>query len=217
MRDGRGEMQSSMYLQAVVTGVMELLLSYWRPRRGNEVLSRRFSGRDWLFAAFLSWSTIATAADTEAPAETNVQAVTRTVIGILGYTRWPHENEELRLCTVGTTDYAAGLLQSSGQLIAGRRLIVKQVDVEQLKASECDGIYVGDMNERQWRKLMLQESDRPLLTISERSSLCRIGAMFCLSHQGEGPGFEINLDSIARSGLRVSPKVLQLARSKAVP
>ena len=56
-----------------------------------------------------------------------------------------------------------------------------------------------------------------MLTISERSALCRIGAMFCLNHQGEGPGFEVNLDSIARSGLRISPKVLQLARSKAVP
>ena len=55
------------------------------------------------------------------------------------------------------------------------------------------------------------------LTISERSALCRIGAMFCLRRQGEGPGFEVNLDSVARSSLRISPKVLQLARTKAAP
>ncbi len=207
-----------MCLHAVVTEVMELLLSYWRPSRGNRAWLRRFSGWAWLFAACLSWPALASeATDAEVSAEANVQAVTRTVIGILGYTRWPHESEELRLCAVGTTEYGAGLLQSSGLVVAGRRLSVRQVDPAQLKASECDGLYVGDMGEQQWRKLMQQESGRPLLTISERSALCRIGAMFCLSRQGEGPGFEVNLDSIARSGLRISPKILQLARSKAAP
>lgn len=91
------------------------------------------------------------------------------------------------------------------------------MDAEHLKAADCDGIYAGEMDEAQWRSLMKQEAGRSLLTISERGALCRIGAMFCLRPQGEGPGFEVNLDSVARSSLRISPKVLQLARAKVAP
>lgn len=199
---------------------MELLLSplssYCKPGRCAAVQPvRRASGWACLLVACLAWS--ATMARSDAAAEEHVQSVTRTVIGILGYTRWPADNALLHLCVVGATDYAAGLMQSSGQSVGSQRLDVRRVDPDPLKTSGCDGIYAGEMGEAQWRSLMKQESGRPLLTISERSVLCRIGAMFCLRRQGEGAGFEVNLDSVARSGLRISPKVLQLARSKAAP
>lgn len=176
---------------------------------------RRASRWAWLPVVCLAWS--ATTARSDTATEDHMQAVTRTVIGILGYTRWPAESAVLQLCVVGATEYAAGLMQSSGQAVGGRRLDVRRVDFDHLKTSDCDGVYAGEMDEQQWRSLMTQEAGRSLLTISERSALCRIGAMFCLRRQGEGPGFEVNLDSVARSSLRISPKVLQLARSKVAP
>ena len=104
----------------------------------------------------------------------------------------------------------------------GRKLIplstayVFAEHVERILA-ECEGIYAGQLDEAAWRKLMEQLAGRPLLTISERGELCRIGAMFCLRRRGEGAGFEVSLDSVARSGLRVNPKVLQLARHRTLP
>ncbi|MBV8250701.1 MAG: YfiR family protein [Comamonas sp.] len=195
---------------------MEPLLSYCKPGQSRGVPSLACAGRwAWLLALCLAWTSPAVRA--EAEAEDHVQAVTRTVLGILGYTRWPADSAVLHLCVTGATAYAAGLMQSSGQTVGGQRLDVRRVEIEQLKATDCEGIYLGDVEEQQWRNLMRREAGRPLLTISERSALCRIGAMFCLRRQGEGPGFEVNLDSVARSGLRISPKVLQLARSRAVP
>ena len=38
--------------------------------------------------------------------------------------------------------------------------------------------------------------------------------MFCLDVRDAGVGFETNLDAVARSGVRVNPRVLQLARRK---
>ncbi|MDR2327491.1 MAG: YfiR family protein [Acidovorax sp.] len=181
---------------------------------GKALPARRTGGWAWLLAASLAL--MATTARADAAGDEHVQAVTRTVIGILGYTRWPAESAVLHLCVVGSTEYAAGLMQSSGQAVGGQRLDVRRVDFERLKTADCDGIYAGEVDEQQWRSLMKQDASRSLLTISERSALCRVGAMFCLRRQGEGPGFEVNLDSVARSSLRISPKVLQLARSKAV-
>ncbi|MCO2146029.1 YfiR family protein, partial [Pseudomonas aeruginosa] len=41
--------------------------------------------------------------------------------------------------------------------------------------------------------------------------------MFCLNVGGPRITFEANLDSIARSGVRVHPSVLKLARRQATP
>ena len=55
---------------------------------------------------------------------------------------------------------------------------------------------------------------QPLLSISERQELCQTDCMFCLDVRDAGVGFETNLDAVARSGVRVNPRVLQLARRK---
>lgn len=154
----------------------------------------------------------------QVPVDEHVQAVTRTVLGILGYTRWPVENTVVHLCVVGATEYAQELLQDSGQMVGSQRLEVRRVAHDDAQAlNGCEGLYAGQLDEPVWRGLMLKLAGRPMLTISERGELCRIGAMFCLRRRGEGSGFEVSLDSVARSGLRVNPKVLQLARNKPAP
>ena len=47
--------------------------------------------------------------------------------------------------------------------------------------------------------------------------LCRIGCMFCLDVRAEGVGFDSHPEAVARSGVRVNPRVLQLSRRKAAP
>lgn len=157
-------------------------------------------------------------AQAQPSADEHEQAVTRTVLGILGYTRWPMETPVLRLCVLGTTEYADDLLGVASQAVGNQRLEVRRVAPADARAlADCEGIYAGQLDESAWRRLMEQLAGRPLLTISERGELCRIGAMFCLRRRGEGTGFEVSLDSVARSGLRVNPKVLQLARHRPAP
>jgi hypothetical protein len=56
-----------------------------------------------------------------------------------------------------------------------------------------------------------------VLTISEHNPSCTVGSMFCLNVDGERVTFEINLDAVARSGVRVHPNVLGLARPALTP
>lgn len=182
----------------------------WGRRHGPAGLS----GRAWLAVAVLAaWTSLARAQD-----EDHEQSVTRTVVGIIGYTRWPTESPVLRLCLVGATDYADGLLSGAPRSVGNQRLEVRRVAPADARGlAECEGLYVGQLDESVWRGLMEQLAGRALLTISERGELCRIGAMFCLRRRGEGAGFEVSLDSVARSGLRINPKVLQLARHRSAP
>lgn len=172
----------------------------------------------WAVLAAVALALGASPASADTPADEHVQSVTRIVVGILGYARWPAEIPVLQLCVVGSTEYAEQLLQDSEPAVGAQRLEVRRVAASDTKAlAECEGVYAGQLDEAVWRSLMEQFAGRPVLTISERAELCRIGAMFCLRRRGEGTGFEVSLDSVARSGLRINPKVLQLARQRPAP
>ncbi len=174
--------------------------------------------RAWAALLAMALALPAGPACAQAQVDEHVQSVTRIVVGILGYTRWPVDAPVLRLCVVGAAEYAEPLLHGAEPSVGSQRLEVRRLAASDAKAlGECDGIYAGQLDELVWRGLMEQAASRPLLTISERAELCRIGAMFCLRRRGESAGFEVNLDSVARSGLRVNPKVLQLARQRPAP
>jgi len=167
--------------------------------------------------------------DTVGETSAAAQAVLRTAAGILSYTRWPQkaqaqQERELRLCVVGETEYADALLAASGHNLGQRRLRVARVALDDMAALQsCASLYIGKMALDAWRALLQQLAGQALLTISEQAELCRVGAMFCLHRpdaqetaagENSGIGFEVNLDSVTRSGLRVNPRVLQLARNK---
>ena len=144
------------------------------------------------------------------------QAVAQKVFGILGYTRWPQEPALVRLCVLGPTEYADELLKG-GKLHSGRPLQVRRMRFDDpLLPLECDAVYAGIVSDGDWRELLGRVAGLPLLSISERRALCSVGAMFCLDVLGSSVAFEVNLDSVARSGVRVNPRVLQLARRKGV-
>lgn len=144
-----------------------------------------------------------------------VAAVAQTVWGILGYTRWPGDPSALQLCLVGDTVFAPVLLAGT-ELPGGRRVLARRVghdDPHPLQG--CHVLYAGRLRSGQWQRLMMAwPQGQPLLTLSEEASDCAAGGMFCLDIARHSVGYELNLDSMARSGVRVNPRVLSLARRK---
>lgn len=140
-------------------------------------------------------------------------SIADAVRGILGYARWPTETANLRLCVVGHSPHAEQLLKSTLEPLGQRSIKVTRVASEIDIASQCEGLYVGNLEDATWRRLFAQIAGRPVLTICERSPACTSGGMFCLDiDDNAGVQFEINLDSVARSGVRVNPQVLRLGR-----
>ena len=62
------------------------------------------------------------------------------------------------------------------------------------------------------RNLLQSTVGRPVLMIGEGQEFCTDGGMFCLQPAASELGFAVNLDAVARSGLRVNPRVLRMAR-----
>ncbi len=142
------------------------------------------------------------------------QGVAQAVFGIVSYTRWPVEHPIIRLCVVGPTEYADEVLKG-GLLPGERKVMVRRIRLDDpALTTDCEGVYVGLLSDSAWRQLVGRLDGQALLSISERQELCQIGGMFCLDVRPGNVTFEVNLDSVARSGVRVNPRVLRLARRK---
>ena len=143
--------------------------------------------------------------------------VAETVRGILSYARWPDESRPLRLCVTGKSVHGDALLAQGLPPMNQRTVVTLRVPVDADVAAQCDALYVGELQETSWRNLFSHIAGRPVVTMCERSPICMIGGMFCLDVDANSAGvpFEVNLASVARSGVRVNPQVLRLGRRAA--
>ncbi|HGL6718962.1 YfiR family protein [Burkholderia contaminans] len=159
----------------------------------------------------------ASPADPASPAvATHDTAVRQVVLGIISFTRWPTTPVRLHLCVTGRPDYARGLTDT---LQAGSTLL----DVQRVRFDDpalgmaCDIVYLGNLSEEERARVRAAVAGHPVLTISEHDPSCTAGGMFCLNVDGDRVSFDINLDAVARSGVRVHPNVLNLARRPGAP
>lgn len=147
-------------------------------------------------------------------AEQRAKSVTQVVLGILSYARWPVEPAQLHLCIVGPTEYTddlvKGTTQATGRPVTVRRLLADNPAI----LSECDAVYIGKLTTDERSRLFASLIGHPVLSISESDDQCTVGSLFCLRVGDEQVSFEVNLDSVARSGVRIHPSVLQLSRRK---
>ncbi|QAX83187.1 DUF4154 domain-containing protein [Pseudomonas sp. DTU12.3] len=179
--------------------------------------ARAVGGKHALLVGLLWLLTGVAVAQAQPPtgmAEHRAQSVTQVVLGILSYARWPVEPTQLRLCIVGPTEYTddlvKGTTQATGRPVLVRRLLADNPAI----VNECDAVYIGKLTADERSRLFESLMGHPVLSISEGGDQCTVGSLFCLRVGDEQVSFEVNLDSVARSGVRIHPSVLQLSRRK---
>lgn len=150
--------------------------------------------------------------------EATEASVVQTVWGILGYSRWPDHPGNLQLCIIGDTAYADALMHTPATT-TGRHVDVRRIEhIGPGAAQGCHAIYAGAMPQKQWQQWIAQRpSEAGLLTINEKHDACPQDSIFCLDLSQKSVGFELNLDAMARSGVKVSPRVFGLSKRKEAP
>ncbi|HGM5491825.1 TPA: YfiR family protein [Serratia fonticola] len=166
-----------------------------------------------LLLGLLTFSSLA-GADTQDPYQKRIHAVTTMVVGIISYARWPAKPDPIRLCVTAPVEYAEGLFDPV-LLTAPRPIKTLRVELAdpQLE-TRCDVVYLGEVNAEQKQDFINRITGHSILSISEKDMECAVGSAFCLQISNDQTGFKVNLDALARSGVRVHPNVLQLARKK---
>ena len=108
-------------------------------------------------------------------------------------------------------DLHKGATNSTGRPVQVRRLLANNPAI----VSDCNALYLGKLTDDERSTLFQRLNGQPVLSISERDDRCIVGTLFCLRVGDEQVSFEVNLDSVARSGVRIHPSVLQLSRRRA--
>ncbi len=145
----------------------------------------------------------------------DAQQLGAVVGGIISYTRWPHSPNPVRLCVLGHPGLV-GQFPLANPAVPGQRPVTAHLMLPGAELQrDCDALYVTAMpSAANYRALLRQVIGGPVLTMGEGAEFCSDGGMFCFESQVSAPShrFSANLDAIARSGLRVNPQVLRLAR-----
>lgn len=172
----------------------------------------------WFLASIASLPTSASAAPTAVALELDggsnpyAKAVARLVRSIAEYSRWPDETRPLSLCVAGPA-YHAGQL-GDFQLSRKRLMRLRKVAPTPAAVGNCDAIYLGRISFENQRLLNDSVRGKAVLTIAENDPACRSRAMFCLTFQVDALSYQMNLDAVSRSGVRVDPRVLRLAATE---
>lgn len=140
--------------------------------------------------------------------------VTTVVSGVIGYTRWPSPMAAIRVCAVGSGQGVDELLGQAALAPAKAGTRVRVVPGLVDAANQCDVIYVGRLTAAAAREILQRTVGHPVLTIGEGADFCSDGGMVCLQTDPAAARFAVNLDAVARSGLRVNPWVLSIARTQ---
>ena len=134
----------------------------------------------------------------------------RIVSGIISFTRWPALHDAPQLCVFNSARHIN--FPASTTATALPFSVVYLNSEAELASNRCDALYFGDQSPQQQTELLSLEKGHAVLSLAENNTDCAIGAALCLIFNADHPMFAVNLDSLARSGVRVSPDVLLLSR-----
>jgi hypothetical protein len=146
------------------------------------------------------------------PATAPRATVAGVVAGIVSYTRWPGDASAIRLCTLGRGASIDELLRAADIGSSQRSVTVRPVTSATQAREGCQAVYVSGIGVAAARDLLQVLAAQPVLLLGEGLEFCSDGGMFCLEPGATSVRFNANLDAIARSGLRVNPLVLRIAR-----
>lgn len=129
------------------------------------------------------------------------------------FTTWPQLDRELRLCVMGDDHWMQLLASYRGRVVQGATVRVPQVATIQ-EAQQCELLFVDASEVTRFERWSPSLKNVPVLTVCEingsrRELPCSIG----LAHDQNRVSFDVNQTVSREAGLRLSSKLLRLART----
>lgn len=130
------------------------------------------------------------------------------------FVEWPDEDElhELTLCVVGSDPFGAALDSLDGQAVRGKTIAVRRIDAAGTTPT-CHLVFVpGDQPSAADRDELARLRSLGVLTVGEGRQFTQAGGMIRLYKTRNRIRFEVNLDVARQSGLKISSRMLKLAK-----
>jgi hypothetical protein len=133
------------------------------------------------------------------------------------FVQWPEgslgdANAPLHFCTLGRSAVADELDGAiNGKAIDGHPIDVRRLDSPE-QAKNCHLVYLSASANKQLDKLLLAAKGRPMLLVGETGSFARSGGTIGFVTEKGRVLFEINVKSADEAHLKISSRLLALAK-----
>lgn len=144
---------------------------------------------------------------------TEPQAKANLLFNLAAFIEWPANvlgpTDRISICVAGDPDVIAALRAYEGRMIEGRSVTSRAI-VDSEEPAGCHIIFVSVSRDR--LALVQRVADRPVITVGDAPEFARQGGALRVFFEQSRLRFEINTTTVARTKLRVSSKMLGLAR-----
>jgi hypothetical protein len=132
------------------------------------------------------------------------------------FTEWPEDalrpGSSLVLCVAGEPRVSKALEEATaGRDVEGHPLTTRNIDVDGAVQS-CHVLYVENFDDKKAVDLLERVKGKPVLTVSDLGSFAELGGVANLFVEDGRMRFAVNVDSAQRSKLRLSSRLLSLAK-----
>ena len=132
------------------------------------------------------------------------------------FVRWPDAafqsaDAPLRLCVLGGDPFGEALATIEGKRVDTHPLQIVPIS-EAKSASNCHLLFVGT-SRHDYVEVLRSVADRPILTVGEAPGFARAGGVINLEVVDKRNQFDVNVGASRRAGLKLSAKLLRLARA----
>lgn len=155
------------------------------------------------------------AAQEESAGEYEIKAA--MLYNLMQFVEWPPsayaaEDSPRVLCVLGWDPFGNSLASLvSDKVVDGRHVQIRHVTAgNQVRA--CHVLYISSSERKHLPEVFSQLSGASVLTVGEMSHFAERGGMVQFALEENHVRFEINLDAASRSDLRISARLLALAR-----
>ncbi len=151
-----------------------------------------------------------------ATAPTEYQLKAAFIFNFAKFVEWPaaafrSSQSPITICVFGEDPFGRDLDEIvKGQTIGARSVAVRRI-TQAPRADTCQVLFVGAAVRSDLQELFLAVATQPVLTVCEDESLRSEGVIHFLLEENK-VRFMINLDSAERAGIKISSKLLKLAK-----
>ena len=128
---------------------------------------------------------------------------------------WPSsafpDPNSLRICVLGEDPFGKSLRSVAGEQVGGHKLIVTQTDAIS-KPAGCQVLFISHSEREKLPQILAAVKDAPVLTVGDTNGFADHGVIINFVLEGSKVRFEINTESADRAGIKISSKLLQLAK-----
>lgn len=152
----------------------------------------------------------------EAQGNAAPELIAAFLFNFVRFTTWPadvlQEGGPIVVCVSGNNWVAYSLVDlTRNQTVNGHPLSVRRMDLDQ-PLDQCHVVYGAALDANRAQRLIQATSGRSILTVSDASDFAQRGGVANFFIEGGRIRFAVNLAAAERARLRISSKLLTLAR-----